>query len=72
MPNVAEFSDESLAVLLDGPATRQVVHVTFGSVLASFGSDIKAVLQSHPNVFEQVLDRHFYRHLMPFTKASKR
>ncbi len=69
---VHRYPDEALVGLLDEAPTRQVVHVTFGSVLESFGSELKAVLQSHQDVYEQVLDQHFYRHLLPFTKSSRK
>jgi hypothetical protein len=71
VPDVTRYPDEALAGLLDEAQTRQVVHVTFGSVLATFGSELKAVLQAHPDVYEQVLDRHFYRHLLPFAESSR-
>lgn len=51
--------------------TRQVLHVTFGSALATFGADIKAVLQTHADRYSQTLEQHFYRHLKPFAALSK-
>jgi len=72
VPDVARCPDEALAGLLDEAPTRQVVHVTFGSVLATFGSELKAVLQAHPDVYKRVLDQHFYRHLRPVAESSKK
>jgi len=72
VPDVARCPDEALAGLLDEAPTRQVVHVTFGSVLSTFGSELKAVLQAHPDVYKRVLDQHFYRHLRPSAESSKK
>jgi hypothetical protein len=72
VPDIARYPVEALAGLLDEAPTRQVVHVTFGSVLLTFGSELKAVLQAHPDVYERVLDRHFYRYLRPFAESSKK
>lgn len=71
VPDLTDRPDAALPELLDEVHTRQVVHVTFGLVLATFGPDIKAVLQAHSAAYEKVLDQHFYRHLLPFTHASK-
>ena len=44
---------------------RQILHCTFGSVLtdAEFGPAVRAVLESHPGTYTEVLADHFSRHL---------
>ncbi len=44
---------------------RQILHCTFGSVLthAEFGPAVRAVLETHPDTYAEVLDDHFGRHL---------
>ncbi len=54
------------APLLDQFDARQVLHVTFGSVLAAFGDEIKALLAAHEEVHYAALAAHFQRHLQEF------
>jgi len=44
---------------------RQILHCTFGSVLTDvdLGSALRACLESHPDVYAEVLELHFGRHL---------
>jgi hypothetical protein len=72
VPNVDGLPEEVLPSLLDAPDTRQILHVTFGSTLAAFGPDIRATLLAHASDYEDVLARHFYRHLAPFVRAARR
>ena len=51
---------------LDDRASRQVLHVTFGSVLARFGILILPLLETNRAVYEATVQRHFERHLAPF------
>ena len=62
----ADLADRQLPELLEQFDAREVLHVTFGSALAIFGSRLKAFLQSHEEAYYQTLERHFYRHLRPF------
>ena len=76
-PDPAGLADADLAGLLDQFDARQVLHVTFGSVLtartasgaAVFADDIMALLEAHPDVYAGCLERHFVRHLRPFVRA---
>jgi hypothetical protein len=45
---------------------REILHVTFGSVLARYGAELKAALARHREAYAQGLERHFVRHLAPF------
>lgn len=67
MPDLAALPDEALPALLDNLDTRQVLHVTFGSTLDTFGSALHALLQQNEQVYSTQLEHHFYRHLAPFS-----
>jgi tagaturonate epimerase len=59
------------AVFLDEIPGRQLLHVTFGSVLTNPGlkPKIMEVLQRHAPLHEELLDRHFTKHLSLLTKG---
>lgn len=48
---------------------RQVLHVTYGSVLDEFGDRLLAALEAHGEVYARLLEGHFRRHLAPFAQA---
>lgn len=52
--------------LLDQFDARQVLHVTFGSILATFGDEIKSILAQYEEVHYAALEAHFRRHLQGF------
>lgn len=56
---------------LDEVAGRQLLHVTFGSVLThpSLKPKIIDVLQRHSDLHEELLDNHFTKHLSLLTKG---
>jgi hypothetical protein len=58
--------DAGLPDLLDQFDARQVLHVTFGSVLDAFGGRLLTTLQQHEEVYHALLEAHFRRHLSPF------
>jgi hypothetical protein len=66
VPAPADLPDERLPDLLEDFDARQVLHVTFGSTLARFGTELKAVLRAHEELHYATLERHFVRHLEPF------
>lgn len=73
-PGPGTVTDNALCTLLDEFNVRQVLHVTFGSVLTARGADgtplfadaIMSLLRSHREVYAECLERHFVRHLRPF------
>jgi tagaturonate epimerase len=71
-PSSAAVQDTELASLLDAFDARQVLHVTFGSVLARHGDRLRAFLRVHSEVYEANLERHFLRHLAPFEARQSR
>jgi tagaturonate epimerase len=67
-PEPSAVSDADLAGLLDQPDARQVLHVTYGQVLTdpALAGSLLSALRTHPDVYAQILERHFGRHLKPF------
>jgi hypothetical protein len=73
-PDPAQLADADLPSLLEDFHARQILHVTFGSVLTAshadgtrvFADDLRSMLQAHPEVYQECLERHFVRHLRPF------
>jgi hypothetical protein len=62
----ADVSDTDLPGLLDQFDARQVLHVTFGSVLERFRAPLYATLEAHEDTYHDVLKAHFDRHIRPF------
>lgn len=52
--------------LLDQFDVRQVLHVTFGSILERYGKTMQELLLQHEELFSQTLQLHFEKHLAPF------
>jgi hypothetical protein len=74
-PDPAALADTDLPALLEDFHARQILHVTFGSVLTAshadgsrvFADDLRALLQANPEAYAGCLERHFVRHLRPFS-----
>lgn len=66
VPEVADLADGDLPALLDDRDARQVLHVTFGSVLATYRESLLAALRAHEAEHCAALARCFKRHLAPF------
>jgi hypothetical protein len=68
--------DSELALLLDQFDAREILHVTFGSVLRERSADgslpyyerLMQLLRDHPEAYAANLERHFARHLRPFAQ----
>ena len=69
VPAAAELNDEQLPGLLDQFDARQVLHVTFGSVLDEYGDELKAFIRAHEAEYLAGLDLHFAKHVGPFVQA---
>jgi hypothetical protein len=52
-----------LPSLLEDFHAREVLHVTFGSALTEFGTELKAALVKHDNAYYDGLKAHFDKHL---------
>lgn len=66
VPAPESLTDAELPDLLNQFDARQVLHVTFGSVLDTYRAQLMALLDAHAAVYETLLDHHFQRHLAPF------
>lgn len=66
VPSPADVLDADLPGLLDQFDARQVLHVTYGSVLDRFGRRLHTILARHEERYSAVLEQHFARHLAPF------
>lgn len=56
-------NDIKLPDLLDDFHAREILHVTFGSILTRFGTEIKAALMKHADIYNTQLLHHFNKHL---------
>ncbi len=66
VPTAKELNDNELIGLFEQFDARQVLHVTFGSVLDDYGERLNEILQANLGLYEKYLDVHFTRHLEPF------
>lgn len=66
VPEAAALTDRQLAELLDQDGGRQILHVTFGSVLDAFGTELKELLRERHEAHTAGVAAHFRRHLEPF------
>jgi hypothetical protein len=65
------LDDADLPDLLEQFDARQVLHVTFGSVLDRFGDRLRQTLAREGEVYTKLLERHFRRHLSPFAEGKE-
>ncbi len=63
VPAPDALADSGLSTLLDQFDARQVLHVTFGSMLDRFGGEILGVLAAHEEAHYAALEAHFEKHL---------
>jgi hypothetical protein len=63
------LADGDLPAVLDHFHTREVVHVTFGSVLARFGDRLMQVLADNEETHYETVHAHIARHIGPFAGA---
>ncbi len=60
------LTDEQFPALLNQFDARQVLHVTFGSVLDTFGAELQGSLRANLDAYYSLLQKHFDRHLAAF------
>ncbi len=58
--------DAALPILIDEFDSRQILHVTFGSVMNKFRAPLYEVLRAHPDAYAAFLETHFDKHISPF------
>jgi hypothetical protein len=69
--------DDELTLLLDDFHAREILHVTYGSVLTEKTDDgrlryydrIISTLRSNPDAYSENLENHFVRHIKPFAES---
>jgi len=66
VPQSADLTDSQLPDLLNQFDARQVLHVTYGSVLDDFGDPLAQMLNQHEEAYHAGLKRHFDKHLEAF------
>lgn len=77
-PAVASLTPETLPFLLERFDAREILHVTFGSVLTArtndgqgrFSDCMMELLSIHAQTYTAYLQTHFLRHLQPFANAQ--
>jgi hypothetical protein len=72
LPAAANLPDNKLATLLDDFHAREVLHVTFGSVVnhAPFREPFFSTLRRNEEAYYQLLEKHFLKHVSPFGRAA--
>lgn len=70
VPTIETLADVDLPALLDHFDTRQLLHVTFGSILTTHGAALRSLLETHQNDYRDALRQHFVRHCEPFVNYN--
>jgi tagaturonate epimerase len=67
-----DMPDGELPALLERFDEREILHVTFGSVLkeARFRDRLLGLVRDHPDHYAAGLEEHFLRHLEPFANGG--
>jgi hypothetical protein len=79
-PASSDTADADLPGVLDNFDARQVLHVTYGSVLTAlddqgrsrFAAPLRSALRGRARDYAVCLERHFVRHLAPFASGQPR
>lgn len=66
VPDPYNLSDDALPDLLEHFDSRQVLHVTFGSILDEFRPELPPFIAQHEIAYRVALEKHFVKHLVPF------
>lgn len=70
VPEMSQLRDAELPGLLEQTDARQVLHVTFGSVLDRYKQDLMRLLLEHEEEHDETLARHFEKHVRPFAGGA--
>lgn len=70
VPAASALTDEQLPELLNQFDARQVLHVTFGSVLDTFGEKLHHFLNENRSAYQAYIKKHFEKHLAPFKREA--
>jgi hypothetical protein len=66
VPANEDLRDSDLPGLFEQFDARQVLHVTFGSILDQYGDVLQSLIASYEEDYRAGLEKHFARHLAPF------
>jgi len=66
VPTSDQLRDIDLPALLEQFDSRQLLHVTFGSILDEYGDALHAFIADHEADYRSGLETHFVQHLQPF------
>jgi hypothetical protein len=66
VPRNEQLTDRDLPDLLEHFDSRQLLHVTFGSVPDEFRAEFHEFMNRHEIPYTRALTKHFVRHLLPF------
>jgi len=66
VPSVMDLDDVALPKLIEQFDARQMLHVTYGSILDKFHSEFMEILPKEQNLYDQFIKSHFIKHLEPF------
>jgi tagaturonate epimerase len=66
LAQLPQVSDAQLPNLMDDFHARQILHVTFGSLLANFREPFFQTLQANINQYYDFIEIHFNKHIQPF------
>lgn len=64
------LTDAQLPDLLNQFDARQILHVTFGSVLDTFGTQLQQILRANLEAYYSYIQAHFDKHLAPFKRTG--
>jgi len=72
VPDFGQEPDAQLPCLLDDFHARQILHVTFGSLLQeqALRARFFSTLQQHEEIHYKMLETHFGKHLAPFSASQ--
>lgn len=73
MPAVRKLPDAALPTVLDDFHAREILHVTFGSVIhhPSLREPFFHTLRTHEEAYSETIERHFVRHFAPFAGVQQ-
>lgn len=69
-PQHDSLADKQLPAVLDQFDAREMLHVTFGSALARYETEIKSTLRANEDAHYAAIEAHFDRHLAAFAEAN--
>ncbi len=71
VPPPETLADEQLPALLNDFHARQMLHVTFGSVLAELGQPLRDTLDAHEDLHYRLIETHIRRHAIGILGRSQ-